>query len=60
MKRREILKNRILAVLLIIIGAFSLSIEGDATFFVFSLLIGIPLFFSKEDRTYSCGIDDHV
>lgn len=60
MKRRKKLKNKILAVLLIIMGALSLSLDNDATFFVFSLLIGIPLFFSKEDRTYSGGVDNHV
>ncbi|MCK9326311.1 MAG: hypothetical protein M0P69_12535 [Bacteroidales bacterium] len=49
MWKRELLKNKIYSLLLILIGAVSVLIEYDGTFFIFSLIIGLPLFFSKEN-----------
>lgn len=46
------LKNRMLSVLLIVLGIISVFIECDITFLVFTLLIGIPTFFSKDKSTY--------
>ena len=49
MWKRELLKNKIYALILIGLGALSILIEYDATFFVFTSMIGIPLFFAKEN-----------
>lgn len=49
MWRRELLKNKIYSVLFILLGALSILIEYDGTFFVFTLMIGLPLFFAKEN-----------
>ena len=49
MWRRELLKNKIYSLILIGIGALSVLIENDGTFFIFSLMLGLPLFFSKEN-----------
>lgn len=43
------LKNKLMASLLILIGLVSNRIEGDGTFFIFTLLIGVPLFFEKTN-----------
>ncbi len=37
---RKLIKNKIYAVLIILIGALSVPIEWDATFFLFSLIMG--------------------
>ncbi len=49
MWKQELLKNKLYALLLVIIGTLSIFIEYDVTFFIFTLMIGIPLFFSKEN-----------
>ncbi len=49
MWRRELLKNKLYSLILIGVGALSVPIEYDGTFFIFSLTIGIPLFFAKEN-----------
>lgn len=49
MNELELLKNKILAIVFIFLGFLSIFIEHDATFFVFSLFLGIPIFFSKEN-----------
>ena len=49
MWRRELLKNKIYSLILIGIGALSVYIEYDGTFFIFALMIGLPLFFSREN-----------
>ena len=49
MWRRELLKNKIYSLILIGIGARSVHIEYDGTFFIFALTIGLPLFFSREN-----------
>ena len=41
--------NRIYAVIFILLGALTVFIEYDITFFVFTLFIGIPMFFSKKN-----------
>jgi len=47
--KKELLKNKLYALLLVIIGALSILIEYDGTFFIFALMIGLPLFFAKEN-----------
>jgi hypothetical protein len=49
MWRRELLKNKLYSLILIGIGALSVLIEYDGTFFIFSLMLGVPLFFAKEN-----------
>lgn len=49
MWKRELLKNKLYALLLVIIGALSVLIEYDVTFFIFTLMLGLPLFFAKEN-----------
>ena len=48
----KLVKNKIHAVLFILLGALSVPIEWDATFFLFTLIIGGYLFFSKENWIY--------
>ena len=49
MWRRELLKNKLYSLILIGIGALSVLIDYDATFFIFTLMFGLPLFFAKEN-----------
>ena len=58
MWKRKLIKNKIYAVVLIIIGALSVPIEWDATFFLFTLIIGVPMFFAKENWIYEGDEDD--
>ena len=48
MWQRESLKNKLDAIAIIFLGALSVPIEWDATFFLFALMVGFMLFFSKE------------
>ena len=43
--------NKLVALVLIGAGAFAVWMEGDGTFLIFALLIGIPMFFAKENWT---------
>ena len=49
---RKLIKNKIYAILIVLIGALSVPIEWDATFFLFSLIMGVPLFFAKTNWIY--------
>lgn len=49
MFKRELLRNKLYSLILITVGARSILIEYDATFFVFTLMLGIPLFLAKEN-----------
>lgn len=49
MWRRELLKNKLYALVLILMGLVPILIERDGTFFIFALMIGLPLFFAKEN-----------
>ena len=49
MWRRELLKNKIYSLILIGVGALSVLIEYDGTFFIFALMLGLPLFFAKKN-----------
>lgn len=42
-------KNKLAALALITLGALSVGLENDGTFLVFTLLIGMPLFFDNEN-----------
>lgn len=44
------LSNKGAAILLMLLGLISIKmLEGDATFLVFTCILGVPLIFSKED-----------
>lgn len=49
MWRRELIRNKIYSLILIGIGALSVLIEYDGTFFILSLMFGLLLFFSREN-----------
>ena len=49
MWQRELLKNKLYAIAIIFLGALSVPVEWDATFFLFALMAGLVLFFSKEN-----------
>ena len=46
---KETYKNKIFALLFILIGIRSMMIAGDGTAFVFLMFIGVPLFFAREE-----------
>ena len=46
---RKTWKNKLCVLALIMLGLLTPIISGDATVLVFTLLIGIPLFFVKEN-----------
>ena len=45
----KLVKNKIHAVLFILLGALSVPIEWDATFFLFALFLAIVLFVAREN-----------
>lgn len=49
MLRRDLIKNKIYGIIFIILGALTIPIEWDATFFLFALMVGILLFVSREN-----------
>ncbi len=49
MWKRELLKNKLYAITIIFLGALSVPIEWDITFFLFAALFGLTLFFAKEN-----------
>lgn len=47
--KRELLKNKIYAIILILFGVFmTFLLEGDATFLLLAVLMGAVVFVSKE------------
>lgn len=60
MWRKETIKNKICALVLIGTGAFSIFLENDSTVFIFFCLIGVPLFFAKENWITDEGGSDYV
>jgi hypothetical protein len=53
MWKRELVKNKILSALLTALGVLSVFLDGDCTFLLFTLIISVPMFFSKTDWTDS-------
>lgn len=49
MFRRDSIKNKIYGIIFIVLGALTIPIEWDATFFLFALMVGILLFVSREN-----------
>lgn len=60
MLRRDLIKNKIYGMVFIVLGALTIPIEWDATFFLFTLMLGILLFVSRENcimNYYRSGLD---
>ena len=49
MFRRDLIKNKIYGIIFIVLGALTIPIEWDSTFFLFALMVGILLFVSREN-----------
>lgn len=49
---RRTLRNKLYAIALIMVGIILRFISNDITFLVFTLLIGIPMFFSNKNWIY--------
>lgn len=49
MLRRDLIKNKIYGMVFIVLGALTIPIEWDATFFLFTLMLGVLLFVSREN-----------
>ena len=49
MLRRDLIKNKIYGIIFIILGALTIPIEWDATFFLFALFLAIVLFVAREN-----------
>lgn len=49
MLRKDLIKNKIYGIKFIVLGALTIPIEWDATFFLFALMVGISLFASREN-----------
>ena len=50
MLRRDLIKNKIYGIIFIVLGALTIPIEWDATFFLFTLIPGIALIFARENH----------
>lgn len=46
---KKLLKNKLYSILLMLIGYVSIKIVGDGTAFIFTLFIGLPVFFANEN-----------
>lgn len=49
MLRNDLIKNKIYGIIFIVLGALTIPIEWDATFFLFTLMLCILLFVSREN-----------
>ena len=52
MFKRELLQNKIYAILLIVCTLPIIFLDGDATATVFMGMIAVPMFFAKENWIY--------
>ena len=50
MDKYKLLKNKVGAILLVAIGIFLVISDNDITFLVFALIMGIPMFFSRQTQ----------
>ncbi len=49
MLNQGIIKNKVWSILISILGATPILIDGDGTFLIIALCISIPLFFAKDN-----------
>lgn len=52
MMRKDLIKNKVFGLISILLGALTIPIEWDATFFLFMLMLGISLFAARENWVY--------
>ena len=52
MIRKDLIKNKVFGLISIVLGALTIPIEWDATFFLFMLMLGISLFVARENWVY--------
>ena len=48
--RKDLIKNKIYGMIFIVLGALTVPIEWDVTFFLFALFLAIVLFVARENR----------
>ena len=46
---KELLMNKVISSVMMLLGYLSISIDGDCTAFVLTLFFGLPIFFAKEN-----------
>ena len=46
---RKTYKNKLVAMILLAAGVLSMFLVSDATFLVFTMIMGLPLFFSRKN-----------
>ena len=51
-KKYKTINNKIYALVMVSLGAALMWLDGDATVLVLFLMIGVPLFFAKENWIY--------
>ena len=49
MVRRDLIKNKVVGLISIVLGALTVPIEWDVTFFLFALFLAIVLFVAREN-----------
>lgn len=48
--RRDLIRNKVYSSIFMLIGYCTIHLlEGDATVFLFTLVLGLPVFFAKEN-----------
>ena len=55
MLRKDLIKNKIYGIIFIVLGAMTILIEWDATFFIFTLILGVLLFVTRENCIMNYG-----
>ena len=46
---KKLIKNKLYSSLLMLVGYLSIKITGDCTAFIFTLFMGLPVFFANEN-----------
>lgn len=46
---KKLLKNKVYSLAIMLIGGLTIPILGDCTAFIFTLMIGLPVFFAKRN-----------
>ena len=46
---KKLLKNKVYSLGIMLVGGLTIPVLGDCTAFVFTLIIGLPLFFARKN-----------
>ena len=46
---KKLLKNKVYALAMMLLGGLTILIDGDCTAFIFTLFLGLPLFFARKN-----------